>query len=697
MRLARIAAWLLFLFVPWDLRACDFPKESSQYLLQTWETDDGLPNNNVSAITQTQDGYLWMGTGAGLVRFDGTKFKVHPGTNKLGLFSSPIRFLTADRSGALWVVCESGTVARLEDGVLSVLLQPEATPTGSINSMVCDETGRAWISLADSRFIRWSPGGSTTFARQRDGTEYGHVFKAADKVLFTDARPVAPVNSARFVTVTDNLGATPPLLPSQRGSFWAICGNKLCQTTAGLKTVTVAALPWKKNANEGQVLFGSRRGVLFIGTRNCGLFRVEDGRLTRLPTSHHNIHAVFEDRDGDLWVGTASGLNRLRPRRPQMQGLEAGSLNGACGMHAQPPPVRIENIIINDNPIPYSDYITIPSPCRKVEIKYTAPCLPCPEKTRFRYLLEKVDTNWVEAGSQRVAIFSQLPPGDYKFRVTARNGASEWHPSGAAVSLTVKSNLLRNRWFQVAALLALIGSGHCLIQFRRWRQRMLFLEEERTRIAQDMHDHVGARLTHIALISEQARRESGLTPAVAEKIATISATTHEVARTLDEIVWAVEPSNDTVAGVIDYLSQYCSEYSAAADIQLKQDLPEKIPAGTIQSGARHNLVLAVKEALNNAIKHALASEIELRTELEPHKLRVQITDNGRGFLLEESRALGNGLGNMEKRLVTSGGRCQIDSRTSGGTKVTFELPLGKTGLILRPLLPKKQKGPVVGD
>jgi signal transduction histidine kinase len=212
-----------------------------------------------------------------------------------------------------------------------------------------------------------------------------------------------------------------------------------------------------------------------------------------------------------------------------------------------------------------------------------------------------------------------------------------------------------------------------------------------------MHDHVGARLTHIALISEQARRESGLTPAVAEKIATISATTHEVAQTLDEIVWAVEPSNDTVAGVIDYLSQYCSEYATAADIQLKQDLPEKIPAGTMSSVARHNLVLAVKEALNNAIKHALASEIELRAELETDTLRVQITDNGRGFLLEESRAHGNGLRNMEKRLISTGGRCQIDSRASGGTKVTFELPRGKARLILRPLLPMKQKGPVVGD
>jgi signal transduction histidine kinase len=354
-------------------------------------------------------------------------------------------------------------------------------------------------------------------------------------------------------------------------------------------------------------------------------------------------------------------------------------------------------VIINDSPVACAERVKIDSPCRKLEIRYAAPPLACPEKTKFRYRLDKVDTNWVEAGSQRFAIFSQLPPGDYQFRVTACNNAGVWHPTGAALNVKVKSSLLRNTWFQIAALLALIGSGHCLVQFRRWRQRILFLEEERTRIAQDMHDHVGARLTHIALISEQARRESGLTPAVAEKIATISATTHEVAQTLDEIVWAVEPSNDTVAGVIDYLSQYCSEYAAAADIQLKQDLPEKIPAGTMPSVARHNLVLAVKEALNNAIKHALASEIELRAELETDTLRVQITDNGRGFLLEESRALGNGLRNMEKRLVTSGGRCQIDSRANGGTKVTFELPLGKTGLILRPLLPKKQKGPVVGD
>lgn len=691
MRVARIAPWLLFLFVPWAVSACDFPKESSEYLLQIWETDEGLPDNHVSAITQTHDGFLWIGTGRGLAQFDGASFKLHPGTNRLGPCSSSIRFLTSDTSGALWIGWDSGTVVRLKDGVLSTLLQLEDAPTNTINSMVCDEMGRAWISLADSRLMCWSPDGWTTFPRQRSWAEGGHVHHAAGKTWCTTGRSVASLDETGFVTVKDRLGSTLPPLPSHRGGFWAICGNKIQQTRTGQKAVTIAALPWKKKVREGQVLFEGRGGVLFIGTRNCGLFRLADGRLTRLPTSHHHIQAVFEDRDGDLWVGTASGLNRLRPRSLRMQG------NGASEMSAQPPPVRIENIIINDNPIPYSDHITIQSPCRKLEIRYTIPHLACPEKTRFRYLLEKVDTNWVEAGSQRVAIFSQLAPGEYKFRVTARNGASAWHPTGAAVSLTVKSNLLRNTWFQVAAVLALIGSGHCLVQFRRWRQRMLYLEKERTRIAQDMHDHVGARLTHIALISEQARRESGLTPAVAEKIATISATTHEVAQTLDEIVWAVEPSNDTVAGVIDYLSQYCSEYAAAADIQIKQDLPEKIPAGTVPSVARHNLVLAVKEALNNAIKHALASEIELRTELETDRLRVQITDNGRGFLLEESRALGNGLRNMEKRLKTSGGRCQIDSRASGGTKVTFELPLGKAGLILRPFLPKKQKGSVVGD
>ena len=453
----------------------------------------------------------------------------------------------------------------------------------------------------------------------------------------------------------------------------------------------MAALPWKSRADEAQVLFEGRRGVLFIGTRNGGLFRLADGHLTRLPTSHHNIQAVFEDREGDVWVGTASGLNRLRLRRPRMQGVELGSVNGPCRIHTQPS-VRIERIMINDGSVPCAEHVKIQSPCRKLEIRYTTPPLASPEKTRFRYRLEKLDTNWVEAGSQRFAIFSQLPPGDYKFRVTARNGAGVWHPTEAVLNLTVKSSLLRNTWFQLATTFGLIGGFHWLVQLRRMRQKTLLLEKERTRIAQDMHDHVGARLTHIALISDQARRESGLTTAAAEKIAMISVTTHEVAQTLDEIVWAVEPGNDTITGVIDYLSQYCSEYAAAADIHLKQDLPERIPAGAVPSLARHNLVLAVKEALNNAIKHALASEIELRTEIKNDRLCVQITDNGRGFHPEQFKTVGNGLRNMEKRLKAAGGQCGIDSVVGVGTKVTFELPLGKPGLMPRSVVPKNQKG-----
>jgi signal transduction histidine kinase len=281
-----------------------------------------------------------------------------------------------------------------------------------------------------------------------------------------------------------------------------------------------------------------------------------------------------------------------------------------------------------------------------------------------------VATTWTDAGHERVAAFLGLPPGRYVFEVTARTSEGTWNPVSATAEFVVPAAWWQTLWFRLGVVIALIAGAAAVARFvavRRMRQQ-LRLEEERARIAQDMHDELGARLTRIELLSEQARQEP--TPARLEKI---SRTAHEVAQTLDEIVWTVNPRNDTLERLLGYLSEYATEYLANTGIELVQDLPENIPAFPLRSDARHNVLLAVKEALNNVVKHAAATRLELRVRLDDDRLQIQITDNGRGFAGEN--ATGHGLENMRQRLTAVGGDCQVTSQPGQGTTVKLTLPV----------------------
>jgi signal transduction histidine kinase len=231
------------------------------------------------------------------------------------------------------------------------------------------------------------------------------------------------------------------------------------------------------------------------------------------------------------------------------------------------------------------------------------------------------------------------------------------------------------------------------------------VERERARIARDIHDDVGASLTEISLLSEFAQNESAPAEQVKADVQRIAAKARGSTQALDEIVWAVNPRNDTLDAFANYACTYAEEQMRLAGIRCRMEVPPTLPSLPLRAVVRHHLFLAFKEALNNVVRHARASEAQIRISVEPERFNVVVADNGCGFLMEcqsahqpvrnnEPQRLddpcapaidrsddrtpprGDGLVNMKERLEEIGGTFECESTPGNGTRVRLSVRFG---------------------
>src|ERR1051325_4336975 len=280
-------------------------------------------------------------------------------------------------------------------------------------------------------------------------------------------------------------------------------------------------------------------------------------------------------------------------------------------------------------------------------------------------------------------MYARTSPGDYRFRVIACNNDGVWNETGATVALAVSHYFWETWWFRVAVSLAVLLAVGGTIRFveRRNLKRELerleaqqMVEKERARIARDIHDELGASLTEIGLLSEFAQRDSAPGEQVKSDVRKIGSEAQSCTRALDEIVWAVTPRNDTLDGFVTYACAYAEEHLRLADIRCRLDAASPLPRRNFRADIRHHLFLAFKEALNNVIKHARASEVEVRLLVQENRLLVSIKDNGCGFD-PAAGSTRNGLKNMKQRLEGAGGAFECETAPGCGTRISLAMKL----------------------
>jgi len=212
------------------------------------------------------------------------------------------------------------------------------------------------------------------------------------------------------------------------------------------------------------------------------------------------------------------------------------------------------------------------------------------------------------------------------------------------------------------------------IQERQKAEQQRLMAQERARIAHDLHDELGARLTHLCLQLELvAQSRSPGEPDILAQEAIGSA--REVIRSLEHIVWAIHPRNDSFQELFDCFTQFAVEFLDRARIPLRLESPDNFPDLECPAEVRHNLFLTLKEALNNVVCHSGAGEVRLQLGIRNGVFQMMIQDNGRGFAHHPDEGLGNGLRNMRERVKQLGGRCDIASRAGKGTRILVVYPI----------------------
>lgn len=330
-------------------------------------------------------------------------------------------------------------------------------------------------------------------------------------------------------------------------------------------------------------------------------------------------------------------------------------------------------VIVDDDPSGHAEWHTI----KERAIPVTA---------GERLLLE-----WNEAYSfglaGAVAIqYVDLPAGYYRFRLNELSVMGVPSDRETSLAFEVPLAFWQTPWFWVSVATMLLAVTVGGWRYAVWRQIQLQLQRleqqravdrERLRIAQDIHDDLGARVTQISLLSAVAQGKTSLPEEARTDFGKVSRMTRELVSALYETVWAVNPENDNLDALVSYLCQMTNQLCSQAELRCRLEVPDLPPNVVLSSQVRHNLIMAVKEAIHNAIKHARASEVRLRIAFSAPDLSICIQDDGCGFN-PQTCPPGHGLGNLKRRMESIAGNFTIDSHPGAGTSVCLRLSVAKT-------------------
>lgn len=323
-----------------------------------------------------------------------------------------------------------------------------------------------------------------------------------------------------------------------------------------------------------------------------------------------------------------------------------------------------------------------------MEVRYTANVFIDSERTHFRYRLRGDTDEWREAQTRREAFYTGLKPGDYLFEVEARNHHGVWSAHPIQFAFKIEPHFYQTWPFFIGSTIAamgLLGTLHNrrLNEARRIQelQQERALHEERSRIAKDLHDDLGASLTGLALKVEIARRQMKQPEQVEAHLSSAAETIRSLVDRMREVIWSLNPQCDTLESFRAYCCQYAENFLAAARLRCRFEMPVDLPNLMLSAEERHHLLLVIKEALNNTARHASATEVKIGLRLHQALLVITLADNGCGFdackNAPPDRA-GNGLHNMRKRVELLGGKFELESVIGVGTTIQIVVPLPKT-------------------
>jgi len=681
---------------------CKFKPSTEEFI--TYTTANGLPSDNLMDILQDREGNLWLATTNGISKLAGETFANYGKSEGL-----PTEFLLQDyhaTDGTLWFVGIGGA-CRLTGGTFVPI---EALRGQHVYSVTAEKTGTVWFGTAEG-LVKWANGEILSRYTTVNGLPDNHI-----QSIFQDSRGVLWFGHEKGVS---------RLWRGKFRHFYCQTEHPLVMGMAEDKNGTLWFATFREGVYKLPAGYGpesnwikmdipvgfrmraihcDRDNKIWIGTRLDGVFRYDPqtGALTNFTTadglSSNFVRSIFQDSKGNLWFGTARGVNRFdgtRFRQYSTQDGLAGDAVFACVEDNQgylwfatstgasrynpaqdrivtiPPLVYVTKLRIFGKESPLQNGMELGTSQHSVSFEYVGISFKDETQVRYQYRLQGVDQKWSEVTDRRYVNYTNLSPGQYTFEVRARNVNGVWSVQPATFSFSIATPIWRRWWFLTLVAVAMVGAAISIHSYRL--NRLLEMERMRSRIATDLHDEIGTTLSSVALFSEMARRDiQNIAPQAAERLKGISEIVRELVETMQDIVWSIDPSRDTMEDVVLYMKQFAAEILEAKGIQFAFVIPEETKSFRLPMDVRHHVYLIFKEAINNLMRHSGCSHADIQLRLQQGKLLLEIQDNGCGFDPSEAMS-GNGLRNMKNRACAINGTLTIDTAPGKGTKVTLEV------------------------
>jgi len=685
---------------------------------------DSLPSNTVLNIFEDDEQNLWIGTQAGVLRLtktpvrivplphsedsdfgtiyqdrDGTLWVVSTDVFRLrngvaepyafpGLGHIPVRNVYRDRGGALWVGTDGEGVVRIDGERIMRLTMKEGLVNNFVRAMLQSRDGSMWIAT-DEGVSRWTPHGFTNY-QMRDGLSYF---------------------------------STRALLEDHNGGIWIGTDRGLNHLHAGVfarDTVTEALSQEKVWA-----IHEDSDGGLWFGTRNDGLYRWKQNKLTHFTTDQglasNSIYQILEDKSGSFWMSGPNGislLNRheldLAAENPAQHlslalygisnevettqiygGRQPSGCLGTQGdvwfpsnkgpihilrnvVEPSPlPPVVVNEVVVDGRNVNTDGPIVMTPGSGRLEVSFAPILLHSQDGVRFRYRLEGFDKNWSAASSRRVASYTNLPAGKYTFRVAAFEVNNPQAVSEASLSVVQKPHFYQSIWFVACCIALAVGVIVGVYRFRLWQIKMRFegVLDERGRLAREMHDTVIQGCVSVSALLEAIaslnRPDGRLTQDLVEYARTQVRSTIDEAR---QVIWNLRQQNPSEKMLGPALQRMAEQISKESGIAIVCEVTGK--PFVLNQFATHELMMMAREAVYNAVLHAKPAQIEIEVCFAKKDLTLEVRDNGSGFdpAVIQPHERHYGLLGMQERVQAVGGLFKLVSAAGKGTNVHIQIP-----------------------
>lgn len=609
-----------------------------------------VPINYVQALSEDSTERLWIGIIGGLLRYENGRLE-HL-SHLVGGAGATVCTILTDRNGDVWVGSDKGLYRFKEDRVVAHYTTKEGLPLDDVRVIYEDRKGTLWIGTSGS-LTRFEDGKFISYPMP-EGAARSHIrciYEDADGTFWigTYDDGLSRFRDGRFVHYTMDQGLFDNgvfhISEDHHGRFWISCNR-------GIYRVSRQALndfADGKISRVNSVAYGKRDGMLNI---ECNGGREPAGIVAR---------------DGKFWFPTQEGIAVVDPE--------------AVHINPEPPPVLIESITLERNPIDFQNGITIQPGQRGLEISYTGLSFIKADQTKFKYKLEGLDGDWIDAGTRRVAYFPYLPPGSYTFHVIAANSDGVWNMTGARVNVLVRAPFWRRWWFWLLCSITVISVASIaitsrLVQLKRkqleregFSRRLIESQEaERKRLAGELHDSLGQILLIVknwTLIGLNSLAEDN--PA-REHLTEISGNASLAIEEVREISRNLRPRHLEMIGLTSTIEQMVRQISSSTDIEFITET-DNID-GLLSRESEINLYRVLQECLNNVLKHSTATKAWLSIKRTPDGAQIICRDNGKGFDPQIiSTTSGLGLIGMAERVRMLDGKYTMESGPGKGVTI----------------------------